>query len=463
MRLVPKRAAKEGIEVQGAQDNEWGIWKDGGSIGENKGLVSRGMSEAEAREEAKRRNGDRSQGEKEYYRLRYRAVRVTQDIVARTERMNQRDGADESVAVEHNNELVKGFVIYDTEQDDYFAGGGRYPNKVHSIHSAVKYTTPEEAQEVIDDFRERMSNERRTIPEGKWVVKPYDYYALTSKEDVEDVPAEDPAVTAPAADVPVEPAPEAPAKMTGAERYARDRSNMEALFAQNKGKPQYYPEEIYALYPIKENDGIRQGVKAAAMADYKATGDKASKHVHEFLTFIEIIRSTNDKSHCWDNFVMMFKEVTSRKKLGDIFADIVKTWCAGFRNKAAIARAQIHPGNLVDSTGKVYSGDEENEYLIEIWTRWREIDMPKSELLLKNLFKDYDKYANPRTRKEKRKRMWAEEAFDVVKAIRYALRGMVRELFEWAAENLGNPNVARDYFTAADICIDYVKVFTPAA
>ena len=59
--------------------------------------------------------------------------------------------------------------------------------------------------------------------------------------------------------------------------------------------------------------------------------------------------------------------------------------------------------------------------------------------------------------------MWAEEAIDVIKAIRYAIRGKVKELFEWAAENLGNPRLARDYFTAADICIDYVKVFTPAA
>ena len=89
--------------------------------------------------------------------------------------------AKESIAVEHNNELNRGFVIYDTEKGDYFAGGGRYPSKVRSIHSAIKYTTQEEAQGVIDDFRQRMDQENRNIPDGKWVVKPY-----SAQEDVDD-------------------------------------------------------------------------------------------------------------------------------------------------------------------------------------------------------------------------------------------------------------------------------------
>lgn len=373
--------------------------------------------------------------------------------------------ATESVAVEHNNELTKGFVIYDTEQGDYFAGGGRYPNKVYSIHSAVKYTTPEEAQEVIDDFTKRMSNERNTIPEGKWVVKPY-----SATEDVEDVPVADAPVDDSSVDAPVESAPTVPAKMTGAERYARDRNDMAALFAQNKGKPQYFPEEIYALYPIKTNDGIRQGVKVAAMADYKATGDKASYHVHEFLDLVERIRSTKDTEDAWYRFVKLFKRVTNERALASLFVDVVKTWCSGFRNKAAIARKFLDDGNPMYINGKEYK-DTQGKYVVELWTRWREITPQTVDKLFYKVMKKYDEVeerinqtrsGSPAGKKLERAYTDLNEVRMDLQSIGYALRGQLKTLFVKLAQSLSETNVP-DYATAAPMFIRYVKVFVPAS
>lgn len=74
--------------------------------------------------------------------------------------------------------LSQGYVIYDTEDNDYFIGLGRYPNKTKSIHSAIHFDTKEEAQEVIDDYRSK--DEFNYVTEDRWVIKPYNntYYEV---------------------------------------------------------------------------------------------------------------------------------------------------------------------------------------------------------------------------------------------------------------------------------------------
>lgn len=59
-------------------DESWGVFKSGGSAGEKTSyFVKEGMSESEAKEMAKRRNAGLSKGEKEYYKIKYTAKRMS--------------------------------------------------------------------------------------------------------------------------------------------------------------------------------------------------------------------------------------------------------------------------------------------------------------------------------------------------------------------------------------------------
>ena len=91
---------------------EWGIWMDGGSIGESRGLIVRNLTKEEAQRRAKGRNKLLSPGEKKYYMIHYRAVRVTPAIIERTKKMNL--GRDESLNEDVNSSMVGKNITWDS-------------------------------------------------------------------------------------------------------------------------------------------------------------------------------------------------------------------------------------------------------------------------------------------------------------------------------------------------------------
>lgn len=65
-------------EADKAKDSSWGVYKTGGSISEKTDyFVKTGLTEEEARETAKRYNNLLSVGEKQYYRIKYTAKKVS--------------------------------------------------------------------------------------------------------------------------------------------------------------------------------------------------------------------------------------------------------------------------------------------------------------------------------------------------------------------------------------------------
>ena len=74
---IELRESLKELDESTSDEKEWGVWKDGGSIGEPKGLIERGLTKEEAQQKAKENNQARSKTDKDYYKLAYKAVKVS--------------------------------------------------------------------------------------------------------------------------------------------------------------------------------------------------------------------------------------------------------------------------------------------------------------------------------------------------------------------------------------------------